>query len=164
MDKLVTKIGKLGVGTAILVFLALTIRLIISDLIPDGWSTQFIREVLRYLILGISIIVVAIPEGLPLAVTLSLAYSVRQMLDEKNLVRKLASCETMGGAHVICTDKTGTLTQNEMFIVEVWNGKLQDSSQFKKSLEQMQNKSSILNSLALNTKATLEPKPQGSST
>lgn len=92
MDKLVTKIGKLGVGTAILVFLALTIRLIISDLIPDGWSTQFIREVLRYLILGISIIVVAIPEGLPLAVTLSLAYSVRQMLDEKDLVRKLASC------------------------------------------------------------------------
>lgn len=61
LDKLVSKIGKLGVATAILVFLALTIRLIISDLIPDGWSTNFIREILRYLILGISIIVVAIP-------------------------------------------------------------------------------------------------------
>lgn len=70
----------------------------------------------------------------------------------------------MGGAHVICTDKTGTLTQNEMFVVEVWNGKLQDSSQFKKSLEKMENKTAILNSLALNTKAQLEPKPQGSST
>jgi hypothetical protein len=57
----VTKIGKLGVGTAILVFVALTIRLIISDLIPDGWSTKFIQEILKYLILAISIIVVAIP-------------------------------------------------------------------------------------------------------
>ena len=99
-----------------------------------------------------------------MAVTLSLAYSVRQMLDEKNLVRKLASCETMGGAHVICTDKTGTLTQNEMFLVEIWNGKLQDVSTFKKSLSTMNNQEAILNALALNTKAVLEPKPQGSST
>jgi magnesium-transporting ATPase (P-type) len=59
---------------------ALTIRLIISDLIPDGWSMKFVQEVLKYLILAVSIIVVAIPEGLPLAVTLSLAYSVKQML------------------------------------------------------------------------------------
>ena len=99
-----------------------------------------------------------------MAVTLSLAYSVRQMLDEKNLVRKLASCETMGGAHVICTDKTGTLTQNEMFLVEIWNGKMQDVSTFKKSLTSMSNQESVLNALALNTKAVLEPKPQGSST
>ncbi len=70
----------------------------------------------------------------------------------------------MGGAHVICTDKTGTLTQNEMFVVEVWNGKLQDSSQFKKVLLNTKNKTSILNSLTLNTKAVLDPKPQGSST
>ncbi len=70
----------------------------------------------------------------------------------------------MGGAHVICTDKTGTLTQNEMFVVEVWNGKLQDSSKFKQILQNANNKSAILNSLALNTKASLDPKPQGSST
>lgn len=63
-----------------LVFVALTIRLVISDLIPNGWSNKFIEEVLRYLILAVSIVVVAIPEGLPLAVTLSLAYSVKQML------------------------------------------------------------------------------------
>lgn len=80
MDRLVHKIGKLGVGAAIIVFVALTIRLIISDLIPDGWSMKFVQEVLKYLILAVSIIVVAIPEGLPLAVTLSLAYSVKQML------------------------------------------------------------------------------------
>lgn len=64
-----------------LVFIALTIRLIISDLIPNGWNPTFIEEILKYLILGVSIIVVAIPEGLPLAVTLSLAYSVKQMLN-----------------------------------------------------------------------------------
>ena len=70
----------------------------------------------------------------------------------------------MGGAHVICTDKTGTLTQNEMFMVEIWNGKHQDASQFKKSLSTMNNKEAVLDALALNTKAILEPKPQGSST
>ena len=66
-------------------------------------------------------IVVAIPEGLPLAVTLSLAYSVKEMLKENNLVRKLNSCETMGGADCICSDKTGTLTKNEMYLTHVMN-------------------------------------------
>lgn len=70
----------------------------------------------------------------------------------------------MGGAHVICTDKTGTLTQNEMFVVEIWNGKLQKTSDFKKIISNSPNKTSILNSLLLNTKASLDPKPQGSST
>lgn len=64
---------------------------------------------------------VAIPEGLPLAVTLSLAYSVQEMLKEHNLVRKLNACETMGGADCICSDKTGTLTQNEMYLMEIFN-------------------------------------------
>jgi Ca2+-transporting ATPase len=62
--------------------------------------------------LAVSIIVVAVPEGLPLAVTLSLAFSVKQMLKENNLVKRLACCETMGAARYICTDKTGTLTLN----------------------------------------------------
>lgn len=63
----------------------------------------------------------AVPEGLPLAVTLSLAFSVKKMLKDKNLVRKLYACETMGGANCICSDKTGTLTMNEMNLVSVWN-------------------------------------------
>lgn len=64
---------------------------------------------------------VAIPEGLPLAVTLSLAYSVKQMLKDNNLVRKLQACETMGGANMVCSDKTGTLTQNKMKLLKIWN-------------------------------------------
>ena len=63
----------------------------------------------------------AIPEGLPLAVTLSLAYSVKEMLKENNLVRKLNACETMGGADCICSDKTGTLTKNEMTVTHFYN-------------------------------------------
>ena len=73
------------------------------------------------MIIGITIIVVAIPEGLPLAVTLSLAYSVKKMLYDSNLVRKIKACETMGGANTICTDKTGTLTLNEMHLTTFFN-------------------------------------------
>ena len=68
---------------------------------------------------------VAIPEGLPLAVTLSLAYSVKEMLKEHNLVRRLNACETMGGADCICSDKTGTLTKNEMFVTHFYNSRIQ---------------------------------------
>lgn len=71
---------------------------------------------------AITILVVAIPEGLPLAVTLSLAFSVRRMLRDQNYVRRLAACETMGGASEICSDKTGTLTKNRMTVEMIWNG------------------------------------------
>ena len=77
------------------------------------------EEILNIIILCISIVVVAIPEGLPLAVTLSLAFSIKKMMDYNNLVRKMHACETMGGANYICTDKTGTLTKNEMSVFQV---------------------------------------------
>ena len=80
------------------------------------------EEILNIIILCISIVVVAIPEGLPLAVTLSLAFSIKKMMDYNNLVRKMHACETMGGANYICTDKTGTLTKNEMSVYEVLTG------------------------------------------
>ena len=80
------------------------------------------KKILDIIILCISIIVVAIPEGLPLAVTLSLAFSIKKMMDYNNLVRKMHACETMGGANYICTDKTGTLTKNEMSVFQILTG------------------------------------------
>ena len=112
-----------AVGSAVLIFLVLTIRLIIEESI-DGWkddAIDYVKDFLEYFILAITILVVAIPEGLPLAVTLSLAYSVNKMAEEQNLVRKLQACETMGGANIICSDKTGTLTKNEMYWTHFWN-------------------------------------------
>ena len=75
---------------------------------------HFIQYLLDSIMICVTLIVVAVPEGLPMAVTLSLAYSMRRMLQTSNLVRKLHACETMGATTVICTDKTGTLTQNQM--------------------------------------------------
>ena len=80
------------------------------------------KTILDIIILCISIVVVAIPEGLPLAVTLSLAFSIKKLMDNNNLVRKMHACETMGGANYICTDKTGTLTRNEMSVFQVLTG------------------------------------------
>ena len=91
------------------------------------------KQILDIIILCVSIIVVAIPEGLPLAVTLSLAFSIKKMMDYNNLVRKMHACETMGGANYICTDKTGTLTKNEMSVFQVltgtWNKELNQTKE-----------------------------------
>jgi len=91
------------------------------------------KKILDIIILCVSIIVVAIPEGLPLAVTLSLAFSIKKMMDYNNLVRKMHACETMGGANYICTDKTGTLTKNEMSVFQVltgtWNKELNQTKE-----------------------------------
>ena len=78
------------------------------------------QDVLKFFVLGVTIAVVAVPEGLPLAVTLSLAFSVKRMLTDKNLVREMRACETMGSATTICSDKTGTLTENRMSVTRVW--------------------------------------------
>jgi P-type E1-E2 ATPase len=74
----------------------------------------YIKQWLKFIIVGIALIVVAVPEGLPLAVMIALAYSVSRMLEDQNFVKRLSSCEIMGGANNICSDKTGTLTMNLM--------------------------------------------------
>ncbi len=114
-------IGYFGLGSAIVTFVALGIQMLVRYLtsseefsIPD-----MIKKILTIIILCVSIIVVAIPEGLPLAVTLSLAFSIKKLMDNNNLVRKMHACETMGGANIICTDKTGTLTLNLMFVTRL---------------------------------------------
>jgi Ca2+ transporting ATPase len=129
LEKIARDIGFFGLIAAIVILFVLILRYIIENSIEggEGWGQQtapeHIFEVLQYFLISVTILVVAIPEGLPLAVTLSLAYSVKKMMQDNNLVRKLQACETMGGANIICSDKTGTLTRNEMYWTHFWNGK-----------------------------------------
>jgi magnesium-transporting ATPase (P-type) len=118
LEDMVNLIGKGGAGAALLTFVALLAMVWIQakDNSPSGG--EIMNGVIDGFIIAVTIIVVAIPEGLPLAVTISLSYSSKQMLIEGNLIRQLQACETMGSATNICTDKTGTLTENRMTIVE----------------------------------------------
>ncbi|CAD8177614.1 unnamed protein product [Paramecium octaurelia] len=117
-------IGKLGTLVAILTFVALMGHLIYDVFVlhkHDFLTLKSLSFIIDAFMIGVTIIVVAVPEGLPLAVTIALAYSVGKMKDEQNLVKNLASCETMGGANNICSDKTGTLTQNIMSVTTIWS-------------------------------------------
>lgn len=99
----------------------------VNPLNPESWvSLETASHVLQYFMVAVTLIVVAVPEGLPMSVTLSLALSMRRMLKTNNLVRKMHACETMGAATVICTDKTGTLTQNQMQVYETQFYNLKD--------------------------------------
>jgi len=91
-----------------------------GDFVGNLLSFNTVDVLVDAFIVSVSIIVVAVPEGLPLAVTIALAYSVGKMKDENNLVRYLQACETMGGADNICSDKTGTLTKNIMSVTRMW--------------------------------------------
>lgn len=122
LETIANQIGLLGLAVAILTFLALAIRgsITIAQEQKPFFSVDTLNGLINAFILGVTIIVVAVPEGLPLAVTISLAYSVGEMFKENNLVRKLHSSETMGGANEICSDKTGTLTQNKMTVMQLY--------------------------------------------
>ena len=110
-------IGGLGSGAAGLLFVVLLIRFLVNLSGNDASPAVKGQQFLDILIVAITVIVVAVPEGLPLAVTLALAFATTRMLKENNLVRVLRACETMGNATTICSDKTGTLTQNKMTVV-----------------------------------------------
>ena len=110
-------IGGLGSSAAILLFFVLLIKFLAALGSNPGSPAEKGSEFLDILIVAITVIVVAVPEGLPLAVTLALAFATTRMLKENNLVRVLRACETMGNATTICSDKTGTLTQNKMTVV-----------------------------------------------
>ena len=108
LNSIADLIGYFGLGSAIITFIALIVQLIFEYFQTSSMSfSEGFNKVLRILILCVSIIVVAIPEGLPLAVTLSLAFSIKKLMDRNNLVRKMHACETMDGSNYICTDKTG---------------------------------------------------------
>ena len=93
----------------------------------NGNISELLAYTLQTIMISVTLIVVAVPEGLPMAITLSLAYSMRRMLKTNNLVRKMHACETMGAATVICTDKTGTLTQNRMSVSDSYFPEQPDS-------------------------------------
>jgi Ca2+ transporting ATPase len=120
LNRLAALIAYLATGAAVLTVVVLVIRQLIEVFAVEmgHWENEHWNELVHYFIIGIIVLVVAIPEGLPLAVTIALAYSVKKMLTDNNLVRHLHACETMGNATTICSDKTGTLTTNRMTVVE----------------------------------------------
>lgn len=123
LNGVATIIGKIGLVFAVLTFLVLTVRFLVEKGLRHEltvWSSTDALALLDYFAIAVTIIVVAVPEGLPLAVTLSLAYAMNQLMTERALVRHLAACETMGSASCICTDKTGTLTTNHMVVDKIW--------------------------------------------
>ncbi|XP_053169925.1 plasma membrane calcium-transporting ATPase 1a isoform X3 [Scomber japonicus] len=126
LTKLAVQIGKAG-----LVMSAITVIILVVLFVVDTFWIQnlpwikectpiYIQFFVKFFIIGVTVLVVAVPEGLPLAVTISLAYSVKKMMKDNNLVRHLDACETMGNATAICSDKTGTLTMNRMTVVQAF--------------------------------------------
>ena len=114
LDKLSSLIGKIGFTVAGLTFAALVIRDYAMGILTFSFNIENLTLLLSFFMIAVTLIVVAVPEGLAMSVTLSLAYSMRKMTAGNTLVRKMHACETMGATTVICTDKTGTLTQNKM--------------------------------------------------
>lgn len=142
LNVLAEYIAKLGLGAGLVLFIATFIRFLTQlHSVPGGASAKG-QHFLQVFIVAVTIVVVAVPEGLPLAVTLALAFATTRMLKENNLVRLLRACETMGNATVICSDKTGTLTQNKMSVVA---GTLGASTRFgnKKSPDNSEENSPI---------------------
>uniref|UniRef100_A0A671MU52 Calcium-transporting ATPase n=1 Tax=Sinocyclocheilus anshuiensis TaxID=1608454 RepID=A0A671MU52_9TELE len=128
LTKLAVQIGKAGLFMSAITVLILLVLFLVDTFWIQGlpWIKDctpiYIQYFVKFFIIGITVLVVAVPEGLPLAVTISLAYSVKKMMKDNNLVRHLDACETMGNATAICSDKTGTLTMNRMTVVQVYIG------------------------------------------
>lgn len=152
LDKLAKMISKVGSVVSVAAFFIFLIHDILTNPAWGGKDYFYMAEiVLKYFMMAVTLIVMAVPEGLPMAITLSLALNMRRMLKSNNLVRKLHACETMGAVTVICTDKTGTLTQNKMQV---------------SALELKQGDEALLDTaIALNSTAELnDGKPIGSPT
>lgn len=149
LTKLANLIGKVGFTIATLTFVIFTAKDLyvhLNNTTITDWHQwlEIARIVLKYFMMAVTLIVVAVPEGLPMSVTLSLALNMRRMLKTNNLVRKMHACETMGAITVICTDKTGTLTQN---LMQVYDAKLDEAQ-----------KDLIAEGIATNSTAFLEEK------
>uniref|UniRef100_UPI003AAA5860 plasma membrane calcium-transporting ATPase 3a isoform X2 n=1 Tax=Centroberyx gerrardi TaxID=166262 RepID=UPI003AAA5860 len=126
LTKLAVQIGKAGLVMSAITVIILVVYFVIETFVVQSkvWVTEctpvYVQYFVKFFIIGVTVLVVAVPEGLPLAVTISLAYSVKKMMKDNNLVRHLDACETMGNATAICSDKTGTLTTNRMTVVQAY--------------------------------------------
>ena len=142
-------ISKAGYAIAVVTFLTLTIKLVLSG--QDYSVMEWFSHLLNFFMVAVTLIVVSVPEGLPMSVTLSLALSMNRMLKTNNLVRKMHACETMGATTVICTDKTGTLTQNQMQVHETKFYNLEKQTLGDDELSRL-----IKEGIAVNSTANLE--------
>ncbi|XP_053562697.1 plasma membrane calcium-transporting ATPase 4 isoform X3 [Bombina bombina] len=128
LTRLAVQIGKAGLIMSAVTVIILVLYFVIYNfgVLGRPWLAEctpiYIQYFVKFFIIGVTVLVVAVPEGLPLAVTISLAYSVKKMMKDNNLVRHLDACETMGNATAICSDKTGTLTMNRMTVVQAYIG------------------------------------------
>ncbi|WJZ87189.1 hypothetical protein VitviT2T_006590 [Vitis vinifera] len=170
LNKLTSSIGKAGLAVAFLVLVVLLVRYFTGNTEDENGNQEFngsktkaddiVNAVVAIIAAAVTIVVVAIPEGLPLAVTLTLAYSMKRMMADQAMVRKLSACETMGSATTICTDKTGTLTMNQMKVTKIWLGQepIEVSSSISTNLLNL-----IQQGVALNTTGSVYKASSGSS-
>ncbi|KAJ9700487.1 hypothetical protein PVL29_006012 [Vitis rotundifolia] len=169
LNKLTSSIGKAGLAVAFLVLVVLLVRYFTGNTEDENGNQEFngsktkaddiVNAVVGIIAAAVTIVVVAIPEGLPLAVTLTLAYSMKRMMADQAMVRKLSACETMGSATTICTDKTGTLTMNQMKVTKIWLGQepIEVSSSISTTLLNL-----IQQGVALNTTGSVYRATSGS--
>ena len=124
LTKLALRISLIGTVAGVLCIVILIAKFSIEHyaIRKRHWMSRDATSLLNFFVIGITVLVVAVPEGLPLAITIALAYSIKKMLKDNNLVRHLHACETMGNATTICSDKTGTLTMNRMNVVHSYIG------------------------------------------
>uniref|UniRef100_A0A8B9JTX6 Calcium-transporting ATPase n=1 Tax=Astyanax mexicanus TaxID=7994 RepID=A0A8B9JTX6_ASTMX len=165
LTKLAVQIGKAGLVMSAITVIILVLYFVIETFVVQRrtWLTEctpiYVQYFVKFFIIGVTVLVVAVPEGLPLAVTISLAYSVKKMMKDNNLVRHLDACETMGNATAICSDKTGTLTTNRMTVVQVYMNdqhfrEIPEPSQVNPNTLEM-----VVNAIAINSAYTSKIMP-----
>ncbi|XP_057702187.1 plasma membrane calcium-transporting ATPase 3-like isoform X4 [Corythoichthys intestinalis] len=170
LTRLAVQIGKAGLIMSAVTVIILILYFVIDTFGIQGrtWTSEctpiYIQYFVKFFIIGVTVLVVAVPEGLPLAVTISLAYSVKKMMKDNNLVRHLDACETMGNATAICSDKTGTLTMNRMTVVQAYVGDTHYKTVPEPSAIKPDTLEVLVNSISINSAYTtkiLPPEKEG---
>ncbi|XP_036594391.1 plasma membrane calcium-transporting ATPase 2 isoform X4 [Trichosurus vulpecula] len=170
LTKLAVQIGKAGLVMSAITVIILVLYFTVDTFVVNKkpWLPEctpvYVQYFVKFFIIGVTVLVVAVPEGLPLAVTISLAYSVKKMMKDNNLVRHLDACETMGNATAICSDKTGTLTTNRMTVVQAYIGDVHYKEIPEPSAINSQTMELLVNAIAINSAYTtkiLPPEKEG---